>query len=183
MRAQIGATISSMLISILSLAAADPLPDLASTTRRMSCTAPPIATGPHPGAEQFYTGAFTIDESGAVSGVERKYLYGNAAWKSKTGLSEGEDCKDVWTVTGKRVPAADCSECAFAIEIQAVIDPSRSSCRTRNASDASRYKGFYNVLVEGTQIELRFKSGKPIGKGRVEGETYSWLGDQTCRWF
>lgn len=168
---------------ILSVALASPLPDLASSTRRMSCTAPPIATGPHPGAETFYSGAFVVDESGSVRGLERKYIYGNATWKAKTGLSQGEDCKDVWNVTGKRVPAVDCAECAFAIQVQAALDPAASSCRTRNASDFNTYEGFYNVLVKGTSIELRFKSGKSIGKGKVEGQTYSWLGEQTCRWF
>lgn len=168
---------------LFSLALANPLPDLASTTQRTSCVAPPVGTGAHPGAETFYTGAFRVDEAGSLVGEERKYLYGNATWKAKEGLSAGEDCVDRWNLTGKRMPAVDCADCTFAIQVSATIDPSRSSCKTRNASDASRYSVVYNVTVKGDTFALTFTSGKPIGSGKVDGSTYSWLGPQRCVWF
>ncbi|MCB9693652.1 MAG: hypothetical protein H6736_17705 [Alphaproteobacteria bacterium] len=175
-----------MLILAAVTAHADPLPDLLASKTRASCSRPAAASGgnPHPGAEQLYAGSFRIDEAGVVSGQELRFLYANEAWKALPGLREGKDCKDVWTVVGRKVPAQNCPTCAFGIEVQVDIDTQATTCVRRLTPDDNHFSTVYGIVenADGT-VEIRFKSGKPLGKGRKDGDAWAWTSDQTCTWF
>jgi hypothetical protein len=166
---------------------ADPLPDLAPTLSRVSCESPATAkiSKAMPGAEQFYTGAFRIEEGGSIVGIERRYTYANSSWKAKTGLKQGHDCVDVWNVVGTKTEAAGrCEGCAFGITIQADVDVKKTTCERRLTADGNHFRTAYDVKVAADgSFELFFPSGKPLGKGKRDGEIYSWRTDQACIWF
>lgn len=167
-------------------ASPDPLAELVASKRRMACERPATSrvSKPHPGAEQFYAGAFTIDAQGRVFGEERRYLYANSGWKALEGLRRGKDCMDAWTVVGKRIHPVECPTCTFAIEIEADIDQARTTCERRLTPDGNHFKVIYNVLEKGDTIEVTFESGKRLATGVKAGEgRYAWTSDQTCTWF
>ena len=176
-----------MILLALPLAAAQSLPDLATNTRRLSCIAPKTSStgAPHPGAESFFSGAFAIDAAGAVTGEERRYMYANATWEAQPGLRQGADCKDVWNLTGRKVRPEKCTDCAFGIQVDAVVDSQRSTCERRVSSDDNRFTANYDVAVkaDGSFTVFFARSGKVLGVGKQDGEVFSWISEQTCMWF
>ena len=176
-----------MFLLFLASATASPPDELVEATRRVRCERPQVAgtKKTHPGAEQFYAGAFRLSETGALTGEERRYLYANSGWKALPGLREGEDCVDIWSVVGRRVPKKDCSSCTFGLEIQADLDQARTTCVRRLTPNANHFRTLYNVREEGDgRFTLLFQSGKPFATGqRTEDGTWSWITEQTCTWF
>ena len=177
-----------LTLTLFSTVFAADLPDLANTTSRKTCNIPPQHSGPHPGAEAFFTGAFVLSEDGTIKGEERRYLYGNAKWKA---TPKGEDCIDVWQVRGTKgtvTPVDDkhegaCKDCEFGIDLTGEIDHPKSTCKARMSTEANRYTVHYDVKKTGDGFILYFPSGKKLGEGKVDGTTYSWLSEQTCMWF
>lgn len=176
-----------MLLFALPLALAQTLPDLATSTRRLSCIAPKSSStgNAHPGAESFFTGAFALDTNGSITGEERRYMYANAAWQAQPRLRQGADCRDVWSLKGRKVPVGKCTDCAFGIEVNAVIDSERSTCERRVSSEENRFTANYDIEVaaDGSFIVHFAASGKVLGKGKKDGEVFSWASEQTCMWF
>lgn len=175
-----------MLLALVT-AHASPLPALLAEKERVTCRAPVSAsvTKPHPGAEQFYAGTFRVDANGTVAGDEQRFLFANTAWKALGGLRKGEDCVDVWTVVGKRVPVLEtCPSCAFAIEIAVDIDASRTTCTRRLTPNGNHFRTTYQIAEKPDgSIDVYFQSGKLLGKGRKDADAYAWTSEQTCTWF
>ncbi|MCB9676897.1 MAG: hypothetical protein H6737_17410 [Alphaproteobacteria bacterium] len=173
-----------MLLTFTALAA-DPLPDLAANSSRVSCEAPATAKIAKlmPGAEQFYSGAFRVDGA-RVEGVERRYTWANSTWKAQGGLKHGDDCVDVWKVAGQKTAPHKCEDCAFGLVLQGDIDTTATTCERRLTADGNHFKTAYDVKVaaDGT-FEIFFTSGKPLAKGKQIDGAYAWMSDQGCVWF
>lgn len=166
------------MMFLFATAFADPLPDMASTVTRAECESPRSSHGGrHPGAEQFYTGAFRVKDDGSFEGVERRYTYANSTWKKKGGDLGGDDCVDVWTVTGTKKGAT--------LDITADIDPNLTTCTAqRLTANGNHFRTTYSIREKADgSIELFFKSGKSFATGKRTDQTYSWKSGQTCVWF
>jgi hypothetical protein len=165
---------------------ASPLPDLEAGAVRGRCEVPPRTTAPAIGADQTFAGVFTVHEDGRVTGVERRLLFPNATWRATTAPdgTRGADCVIEWSVTGRRVPPARCTDCAFGIEFEASVDHARSTCPMRLRADSTHFRGAYDVKVGADgAIEVLFAaSGNPLGTGVSAGGEHRWISPHRCVW-
>lgn len=158
------------------------MPDVMSEIQRGKCDAGPGGAG----ADEHYIGRFTIEDD-AVKGSEKRLLFANAKWKAVTGRDNraGEDCEVFWDVAGGKVPVSGCTHCDFGVKFQADVDFDKSTCPMDLMLKSRHWQGQYDVDVkdDGT-LQLHFAtSGKKLGEGYYEGNTYTYRTPHRCVWF
>lgn len=167
----------------LSLALAHPLDDAMAKLERVQCLAPRTsAVRSHPGAEQVYAGVLNLAGKRVV-GEERRYLYANPAWRALGGQRHGEDCVDVWTLTGEQVAVVECPRCTHALAVEGHLNVEKSTCRRRLTPNGNHFKTTYHLVVDGDKAIIQYPSGKVLGTGSFRDNVLTWVSEQTCTWF
>ena len=181
----------TLLIALTALAetpAAEPLPPIESEMTQGKCERPVVkkVRNAIPGADEYYTGGFSVAADGSVTGFEKRILFANSEWRrQKESWAHGEDCVVIWAVTGRRAPVTACTGCDFAVHFEANVDYKKSTCKMRITVDGNHIRGAYDIdkKDDGT-IEVFFSnSGKRFARGYWRGESFNWLTEHRCEWF
>lgn len=169
--------------------ATDPsLPDVAAKAVRGKCERPSVKTEATtgPGADQSYTGTFTVGADGKVTGTERRLLFANQAWTDASSEDghHGGDCVNVWNVEGEVIAPTGCKSCDLAIQFDADLDFAASTCPQRLEVDGSHFRSAYDVKKKPDgSVEVYFSnSGKKLGDGYWSGQSFNYLSPHRCVW-
>ncbi len=131
------------------------------------------------GATTFYVGDFSVDNCGAVSGIEEWGIYPNSNWTY-------DDCTAVWDVTGTLGGPLEAGN--IDITMTAEINLFESDC-VPDADDQDIWIGFetqelsYNVelAADGTATFL-LPSGT-LGSGEWNANHLTYLSEPNCKAF
>ena len=159
------------------------LPDIEVGLEKGKCTKFPM-----PGADQYFTGHWTVSEDGFVKGIEKRILFANSKWKSTRGPDKrmGGDCVVVWDITGHKSAPTTCTGCSFGVKFNASINYEKSTCPQRLVNEGAYKKGLkvdVSLKSDGTSTLYAATSGKPIANGKHASGAFNYKTKHTCVWF
>ena len=133
------------------------------------------------GATSYFYGVFTVDDKGAWSGQERWILFATEEWEA----DGGEDCEVVWTMSGTEAATGSCSSCEFAVQLDATVDVSLTTCPPGLYAGDETFSVAYGVddPGDGTAATYYTSSGNRLGSGYISDTAFNYLSDRSCTWF
>ena len=159
----------------------DSLPDLTEGLDGSLCETVEGFEG-EPGASSYFVGIYHADGE-SYQGVETWLLFANSAWQD-TG---GADCVVVWETSATQSAATgECTGCDYAVEVDAAIDLSTTTCPAALYSGDESWSSTYGMdLGAGSAASLYYaESGSPLAEGEITTNgSFTFRTHGSCRWF